>query len=126
LSRLMDINEENGMKINNVTIQAAAAFVEQVKADLSLAKKSKRLVCRWNFTEGQPQFSAIMTHKTAETAVRSVVAENRVDLSRPLGLSDTPVVEQVSLSLEVESDSGEGQPAEIERMARGAALRSTA
>jgi len=42
----MDINEENGMKINNVTIQAAAAFVEQVKADLSLAKKSKRLVCR--------------------------------------------------------------------------------
>jgi len=67
-----------------------------------------------------------MTHKTAETAVRSVVAENRVDLSRPLGLSDTPVVEQVSLSLEVESDSGEGQPAEIERMARGAALRSTA
>ena len=48
----------------------------------------------------------------------SVVAENRVDLSRSLGISDAPVVEQVSLSLQVDADAGESQLAELERLAR--------
>ena len=152
------------MKVNNVNIEAAGAFVEQVKADPSLAKKSKRVEGRWSFDEGQPQFSAVMSHKTGETAVHadfapfmggeglapdpiqyclyglaacyagtfvglaaaqgvvlrslSVVAENRVDLSRSLGLSDAPVVEQVSLTLQVDTDAGEEQLAELEHLAR--------
>ena len=152
------------MKVNNVNIEAAGAFVEQVKADPSLAKKSKRVEGRWNFTAGQPQFSATMAHQTGETTVRadfapfmggeglapdpiqyclyglaacyagtfvglaaaqgvalrslSVVAENRVDLSRSLGLSEVPVVEQVSLTLQVDTDAGEEHLAELERLAR--------
>jgi uncharacterized OsmC-like protein len=152
------------MKINNVNVQAAGEFVEQAKADPSLTKKSKRVEGRWSFAEGQPQFSATMSHKTGETAVQadfapfmgggglapdpiqyclyglaacyagtfvglaaaqgvvlrslSVVAENRVDLSRSLGLSDTPVVERVMLSLEVDTDAEGEQLAELERMAK--------
>ncbi len=152
------------MKVNNVNIEAAGAFVEQVKADPSLAKRSKRVEGRWSFDEGQPQFSAVMSHKTGETAVQadfapfmggeglapdpiqyclyglaacyagtfvglaaaqgvalrslSVVAENRVDLSRSLGLSEVPVVEQVSLTLQVDTDAGEEHLAELERLAR--------
>jgi uncharacterized OsmC-like protein len=152
------------MKVNNVNIKAAGEFVEQVRADPSLAKKSKRVEGRWSFSEGQPQFSATMSHKSGETTVRadfapfmggeglapdpiqyclyglsacyagtfvglaaargvvlrslSVVAENRVDLSRSLGLSDAPVVEQVSLTLEVDTDAGDEQLAELERLAR--------
>ena len=156
--------EGERMKVNNVDIKAAGAFVEQAKADPSVARKSKRVEGRWDFTEGQPQFSATMAHKTGETTVRadfapfmggeglapdpiqyclyglaacyagtfvglaaaqgvvlrslSVVAENRVDLSRSLGISDAPVVEQVSLSLQVDTDAGESQLAELERLAR--------
>lgn len=152
------------MKINNVNIQAAGEFVEQAKADPSLAKKSKRVEGRWCFEEGGPQFSATMAHKTGETTVRadfapfmgggglapdpiqyclyglaacyagtfvglaaaqgvvlrslSVVAENRVDLSRSLGLSDAPVVERVMLSLEVDTDAEAEQLAELERLAK--------
>ena len=151
------------MKINNVNVEAAGEFVEQAKADPPVAKKSKRVEGRWNFTAGQPQFSATMAHKTGETTVRadfapfmggdglapdpiqyclyglaacyagtfvglaaaqgvvlrslSVVAENRVDLSRSLGLSDAPIVEQVSLSLKVDTDAGQAQLAELERLA---------
>lgn len=152
------------MKINNVNIQAAGEFVEQAKSDPSLAKKSKRVEGRWSFAEGQPQFSATMSHKTGETTVRadfapfmggeglapdpiqyclyglaacyagtfvglaaaqgvvlrslSVVAENRVDLSRSLGLSDAPVVERVMLSLQVDGDADAEQLAELERLAQ--------
>ncbi len=47
-----------------------------------------------------------------------VVAENRVDLSRSIGLSDKPVVEQVSLTLQVDTDADEQKVTELERMAR--------
>jgi uncharacterized OsmC-like protein len=152
------------MKVNNVNVEAAGEFVEQVKADASLAKKSKRVEGRWSFTEGQPQFSATMSHKTGETTVRadfapfmggeglapdpiqyclyglaacyagtfvglaaahgvvlhslSVVAENRVDLSRSLGLSDNSVVEQVTLTLEVGCDADQNTVEELQRLAR--------
>lgn len=152
------------MKINNVNIQAAGEFVEKVKADPSLAKKTKRVEGSWCFTDGEPQFFATMPHKTGETTIHAdfapfmgggglapdpiqyclyglaacyagtfvglaaeqgvalrsvkVVAENRVDLSRSLGLSDAPVVEQVSLSLAVDTDAGEEKLAELGRLAR--------
>lgn len=152
------------MKINNINVKATEEFFEQVKSDASLAKKSKRVQGSWNFKEGEPQFSAVMTHKAGETRVRadfasfmggeglapdaiqyclyglaacyvgtfvglaaaqglilrsvSVVAENRVDLSRSLGLSDNPVVEQVTLTLEVDSDADQDTLEELQRLAR--------
>jgi uncharacterized OsmC-like protein len=152
------------MRVNNVNVKAAGEFVEQAKADATLARKSKRVQGTWNFTEGEPQFSATMSHKTGETTVRadfapfmggeglapdpiqyclyglaacyagtfvglaaahgvnlrslSVVAENEVDLSRSLGLSDAPVVERVSLSLQVDTEAEEAQLAELERLAK--------
>ena len=47
-----------------------------------------------------------------------VIAENRVDLSRSMGLSDNPVVEQVSLTLKVDSDAEPAVLAELERLAK--------
>ena len=151
------------MKINNINAQAAGEFVEQVKAEATLAKKAKRIEGRWSFTEGEPQFSATMSHQTGDTTVRadfapfmggeglapdpiqyclyglaacyagtfvgvaaaqgvvlrslSVTAENRVDLSRSLGLSDNPVVEQVTLTVDVDSDADQGTIEELERLA---------
>jgi uncharacterized OsmC-like protein len=152
------------MKINNVNIEAAGKFVEQAKADSSVTKKSKRVQGSWDFTDGQPQFSATLSHETGTTTLRadfapfmggaglapdpiqyclyglaacyagtfvglaasqgvvlrslSVIAENRMDLSRSLGLSDAPVVEKVKLALEVDTDAGEEQLAELERLAQ--------
>jgi uncharacterized OsmC-like protein len=47
-----------------------------------------------------------------------VIAENRVDLSRSMGLSDNPVVEQVSLTLKVDSDAEPAVLAKLERLAK--------
>lgn len=152
------------MRINNVNIDAAGAFMEKVKADPGAAKKQKRVEGEWNFAEGRPQFAAVLPHDKGTTTAQAdfapfmggeglapdpiqyclyglaacyagtyvgiaaaqgvvlrglkVVAENRVDLSRSLGLSDNPVVEQVSLSLVVESDADRATLAEIEALAR--------
>lgn len=152
------------MKINNVNVQAAGAFFEEVKADPDKAKKHKRVVGSWNFEEGRPQFSAALAHATGESEVASdfapfmggeglapdpiqyclygmaacyagtfvglaaaegialrdlkVVAENRVDLSRSLGLSDNPVVEQVTLTLEVDADADHETLDELQGKAR--------
>jgi uncharacterized OsmC-like protein len=47
-----------------------------------------------------------------------VIAENSVNLSRSLGLSDSPVVEQVSLTLKIDSDADPTTLADIESLAR--------
>ncbi|MFH2006665.1 MAG: OsmC family protein [bacterium] len=152
------------MKINNVNVEAMGRFMEQVKADPSLAKKQKRVEGHWSFEQGRPQFTATLAHAKGEHAVESdfapfmggeglapdpiqyclyglaacfggtfvglaaaegvelravrVVAENRVDLSRSMGLSDNPVVEQVSLELHVESDADQEKLAELQSLAR--------
>ena len=53
-------------------------------------------------------------------ALRSlrVVAENQVDLTRPLGLGDQPVVERVSLKLIVDADATDAVLADLARLAR--------
>ncbi len=48
------------MKINNIDVDKAKQFIERVKGDFSLAKKSKKIVGRWNFEAGKPQFEAKM------------------------------------------------------------------
>jgi uncharacterized OsmC-like protein len=152
------------MKINNVNVEAMGRFMEQVKADLSMAKKQKRVEGTWVFEGGHPQFKATLAHAKGEHTVEAdfapfmggeglapdpiqyclyglaacfggtfvglaaaegvelrsvrVVAENRVDLSRSMGLSDNPVVEQVSLELHIESDADSDKLAELQRLAK--------
>ena len=47
-----------------------------------------------------------------------VSAENFMDLSKPLGLSNNPIVEKVKITAMVKSEAKEEQLKEIERMAR--------
>ncbi|MEW6366560.1 MAG: OsmC family protein [Acidobacteriota bacterium] len=47
-----------------------------------------------------------------------VIAENQLDLTRPMGLGDKPVVEKVTLRLLVESDADDARLQELERLAR--------
>jgi uncharacterized OsmC-like protein len=53
-------------------------------------------------------------------ALRSlrVVAENQVDLTRPMGLGDKPVVERVALTLVADTDASDADLGDLERLAR--------
>ena len=63
-------------------------------------------------------FVSVAAEKGVELRAVTVVAENRVDLSRALGLSDNPVVEQVSLTLRVEADADAAVLEDLEALAR--------
>jgi uncharacterized OsmC-like protein len=152
------------MGLNNVNTDAAGRFVEQAKADLDAAKKTKRIEGEWVFDEGSAQFRATLPFKEGERVVDSdfapfmgghglapdpvqycmyglaacyagtfvsiatmegvgirelrVAVENRMDLSRTLGLSQNPIVEGVGISLSVTSDSPKEKLEEIEALAR--------
>ncbi|MEW6003319.1 MAG: OsmC family protein [Nitrospirota bacterium] len=45
--------------------------MEEVKQDLSKAKKSKKIECSWNFDEGRPQIESKVQHPKGETMLRS-------------------------------------------------------
>lgn len=47
-----------------------------------------------------------------------VIAENQVDLTRPMGLGDKPVVERVSLTVVAESDATDAKLKDLEHLAR--------
>ncbi len=47
-----------------------------------------------------------------------VSAENFMDLSKTLGLTDNPIVEQVKITTSVKSEAKEEQLKELERLAR--------
>ncbi len=47
-----------------------------------------------------------------------VVAENQVDLTKPTGLGDKPVVEKVMLKLIADADASDAKVRELEQMAR--------
>jgi len=152
------------MKINNVNLEKAWAFAEEVKADKSKAIKTKKVEGSWNFGEGKPQFLSTLEHANGSTIVEAdgppfmggsgikpdpvqyclfglaacfaqtfasiaaekgikldklkVSAENKVNLSMALGLSDEPIVEKVKLSVEVSSEAVKGRLKEIEELAK--------
>ncbi len=152
------------MKINNIDVDKAKQFIERVKKDPSLAKKSKKIVGHWNFEAGKPQFEAKMEFLNGSEVLYAdqapfmggngikpdpiqyclfglaacfaatfasiailegvslkelkVTAENQVDLSKALGLSENPIVEKAKLTIEVKSDSPEDKIKGIEVMAR--------
>jgi len=57
--------------MNNMNLEGMKIFMEEVKQDLSKAKKSKKVECSWNFDEGKPQIEAKVLHPKGETILRS-------------------------------------------------------
>lgn len=146
------------MKLNNVDMQKAGAFLNDVKVDKSKAIKTKRVEGEWNFSG--VQFTATLEHASGKTVVEAdgppflggsgmkpdpvqyclfglaacyaqtfasaaaekgvklmqlkIAVENKVNLSKSLGLGEEPIVEKVKLSV---TASGSGDLKEIERLA---------
>jgi uncharacterized OsmC-like protein len=151
------------MKMNNINLNEMKVFIEEVKQDLSKAKKSKKVECSWNFDEGKPQMESKVPHPKGETVLRTdfasfmggnglapdpiqyclfgfaacfagtfmstaammgikiqslkVSAENAMDLTKALGVTNNPIVEKVKITTVVKSDAKEVQLKELERMA---------
>ncbi len=149
--------------MNHINLEGLKIFVEEVKKDLSKAKKSKRVECSWNFDEGKPQIETKTQHPRGETILQAdfapfmggeglapdpiqyclfglaaclsgtfmsiatimgikiqelkVSAENLVDLSKTLGLTNNPIIEKVKVTATVKSDAKEEQLKEIEKLA---------
>ncbi|MDI6721367.1 MAG: OsmC family protein, partial [Candidatus Aenigmarchaeota archaeon] len=57
------------MKLNNVDMNKASAFLEEVKTDKSKAIKTKRVEGEWNFSG--VQFTAALEHATGKTIIES-------------------------------------------------------
>src|SRR3989344_4760096 len=55
------------MKLNNVDIEKAGAFIEEVKQDKSKALKIKRVEGTWNLKEGKVQFTSTLEHAQGST-----------------------------------------------------------
>lgn len=150
------------MKLNNVNLESASAFAEEVKKDKSKALKVKRIEGNWNFEDGKAQFTATLEHANGKTVVEAdgplfmggsgikpdpvqyclfglaacfaqtfasiaaekgiklgqlkVAAENKVNLSKALGLSSEPIVEKVILELNASGGKGENL-SEIKKLA---------
>ena len=59
------------MKINNINLEKAGAFVEEVKQDKSKAMKVKKVEGAWNLNEGKPQFMSTLEHANGSTIVEA-------------------------------------------------------
>jgi len=151
------------MKLNNINLEKAGAFVEEVKKDKGKALKVKRVEGTWNFEDGKAQFISTLGHANGLTVAEAdappflggngikpdpvqyclfglaacfaqtfasiaaekgikldklqVAAENKVNLSKALGLGNEPIVEGVKLLVEV-SDIDKDKIKEIGQLAR--------
>ena len=63
-------------------------------------------------------FASIAAEKGIKLDKLKVAAENKVNLSRALGLGNEPIVEKVKLSVEVSSDADKVRLKEIENLAK--------
>ena len=152
------------MKLNNINLEKAGAFVEEVKKDKGKALKVKRVEGAWNLEDGKVQFTSTLEHANGTTVVEAdgppfmggsgikpdpvqyclfglaacfaqtfasiaaekgikldklkVAAENKVNLSKALGLSNEPIVERVNLFVEVSSEVDKSILEEIEKLAK--------
>ena len=59
------------MKINNINLDKAKAFVEEAKKDKNKAIKVKRVEGSWNFEEVKPQFISTLEHANGSTIVEA-------------------------------------------------------
>ena len=57
--------------MNHMNLEEMKIFLEEVKRDLSKAKKSKKVECFWNFNEGKPQIESRVQHPKGETILQS-------------------------------------------------------
>jgi uncharacterized OsmC-like protein len=57
--------------MNHMNLEGMKHFLEEVRGDLSKAKKSKKVECSWNFTEGKPQIESKVQHPKEETVLRA-------------------------------------------------------
>lgn len=151
--------------MNNIDVEKAADFIEEVKKDSSKAVKIKKVEGEWVFGNGKPQFRAELQHGDHKTLVEAdgpaftgghalkpdpvqyclfglascfaqtfaniateqgvplnklkVAAENKVNLSKPLGLGEEPIVESAKLTVEVECGADKNKIKEIEQAALG-------
>jgi uncharacterized OsmC-like protein len=62
-------------------------------------------------------FAAVAAMEGVTLKKLIVAAENKVDLSRSVGLSNNPIVEQVEITVTVQADAPKEKLAEIERLA---------
>ena len=152
------------MKLNNINLEKAGAFVEEVKKDKGKALKVKRVEGTWNLEDGKVQFTSTLEHANGTTVIEAdgppfmggsgikpdpvqyclfglaacfaqtfasiaaekgikleklkVAAENKVNLSKALGLSNEPIVERVNLFVEVSSEVDKSILEEIEKLAK--------
>ena len=63
-------------------------------------------------------FASIAAEKGIELKKLKVAAENKINLSKSLGLSNEPIVEKVKLSVDVSSEADKGKLKEIEELAK--------
>src|SRR3989339_1957431 len=59
------------MRINNVNLEKAGAFVEEVKQDKSKALKVKKVEGIGNFEDGKTQFTATLNHPQGSTVIEA-------------------------------------------------------
>jgi uncharacterized OsmC-like protein len=59
------------MAMNHMNLEGMKSFMEEVKKDLSKAKKSKKVECFWNYDEGKPQIESKVQNPKGETILRS-------------------------------------------------------
>ncbi|MBI2652482.1 OsmC family protein, partial [Candidatus Woesearchaeota archaeon] len=59
------------MKLNNINLDKAGTFVEEVKKDKSKAIKVKKVEGTWNFIEGKPQFASTLEHPNGVTVIEA-------------------------------------------------------
>src|SRR3989338_6692417 len=59
------------MKLNNVNLEKASTFAEEVKKDKSKALKVKRIEGNWNLEDGNVQFTAALEHPQGFTVVEA-------------------------------------------------------
>ena len=59
------------MRINNVNLEKAGAFAEEVKHDKSKALKVKKVEGSWNLEDGKVQFTAAIGHPQGSTIVEA-------------------------------------------------------
>jgi hypothetical protein len=67
-------------------------------------------------TSGPP--GTVATEKGVTLRSMKVIVENKVNLEPAFGLGDSPVVEEVSICVVADSDSGDEALAEVEKAAR--------
>ena len=151
------------MRINNVNLEKASAFVEEVKKDKSKAMKAKKVSGIWNLEDGKVQFTATLEHPQGSTIIEAdgppfmggsgirpdpvqyclfglaacyaqtfasiaaekgielkkleVAAENKINLSKSLGLGNEPIVEGVKLHVTAAARNGKNLD-EIKNLAK--------